>query len=109
MAHTTTLAGYSRLVDRLNRFPQGAPPSETLYSILKMLFSEKEAELVSRLPLRPFTAQAASRVWKMSLGETRKILDELAERNNKREQGAKKQQKVENRRCHCYFVYNRTK
>ena len=37
------------------------------------------------------------------------LLDELAERNNKREQGAKKQQKVENRRCHCYFVYNRTK
>jgi len=80
MAHNITLAGYSRLVDRLNRFPQGAPPSDLLYSILKMLFSEKEAELVSRLPLRPFTVRSASRAWKMSLAETQKILDELADR-----------------------------
>jgi ferredoxin len=45
-----------------------------------MLFSEKEAHLVSLLPLRPFTAKRASRVWKMGLVETRKILDQLASR-----------------------------
>lgn len=32
-------------VDRLNRFPQGAPPSETLYKILEMLVSEREAQI----------------------------------------------------------------
>jgi hypothetical protein len=39
----------------LNRFPQGAPPSETLYQILKILFSEREAGLVAQLPIKPFT------------------------------------------------------
>ena len=36
MAHHTLRSGYAGLVDRLNRFPQGAPPSDLLYSILKM-------------------------------------------------------------------------
>ena len=57
MAHHTVKQGYLDLVDRINRFPQGAPPSELLYRILEMLFSEREAELVSLLPIRPFTAR----------------------------------------------------
>ena len=36
MSHTTLKSGYTELVDRLNRFPHGAPPSETLYKILSM-------------------------------------------------------------------------
>jgi hypothetical protein len=39
MSHTTLKSGYTELVDRLNRFPQGAPPSESLYKILQMLFT----------------------------------------------------------------------
>jgi ferredoxin len=80
MAHHHIQSGYSRLVDRLNRFPQGAPPSDLLFRILKMLFSEKEAELVSLLPIRPFTAEHAGRAWKMGLTDARKVLDELAGR-----------------------------
>ncbi len=80
MAHNTIRSNYSKLADRLNRFPQGAPPSELLFRILKMLFSEKEGELVSLLPVKPFTARKASRIWKMDLTSTRKVLDELAGR-----------------------------
>lgn len=80
MAHHTVKTGYFRLVERLNRFPQGAPPSKVLYQILAMLFSEKEAELVALLPIRPFTPEKASQVWKLNLAETRKILDHLAGR-----------------------------
>jgi len=80
MAHHTLKTSYSDLVDRLNRFPQGAPPSELLNKILKVLFSEKEAQLVSLLPIKPFTAEKASRIWKMDLTTTRKILDTLANR-----------------------------
>jgi len=80
MAHLTTRSAYERLSDRLNRFPQGAPPSELLYKILKMLFSEKEAELVSVLPIRPFTINKAARAWKMNRTAARRILDTLAER-----------------------------
>ena len=80
MAHHTHKSSYSQLVDRLNRFPQGAPPSEILNKILKMLFSEKEAELVSLLPIRPFTVKKASQVWKTNLASAQKTLDELSSR-----------------------------
>ena len=80
MSHTTLRSGYTELVERLNRFPQGAPPSDTLYKILQILFSEREAELVALLPIKPFTAEKASRVWKMDLTKTRKVLDELSSR-----------------------------
>jgi ferredoxin len=80
MAHNTIKPGFSRLVDRLNRYPEGAPPSELLFKILKILFNEKEAELVSLLPIKPFTVKKASRVWQMGLVSAQKILDELAGR-----------------------------
>ncbi len=80
MSHVTLKSGYTELVDRLNRFPQGAPPSETLYKILAVLFSEREAEVVAQLPIKPFTARKAAKILKMDLAETRKVLDELASR-----------------------------
>jgi ferredoxin len=80
MAHTTLKSGYDSLVDRLNRFPQGAPPSKTLYQILSMLFSEREAELVALLPIKPFDAETAARAWKMDLTAARNVLDTLASR-----------------------------
>jgi len=78
MAHHSIKSGYSKLIDRLNRFPQGAPPSKLLNQILKMLFSAKAAELVSLLPIKPFTVEKASRIWKMDLLSTQNVLNELA-------------------------------
>ncbi len=78
MAHHTIKSPYSRLIDRINRYPQGAPPSMLLNKILKMLFTEKAAELVSMLPIKPFTVEKASRIWKMSIPQAQKALDELA-------------------------------
>jgi ferredoxin len=80
MAHAAARSGYRDLVDRLNRFPQGAPPSDLLFRILRILFTEREAELVARLPIRPFTAGTAARVWKMTPDEARPILDALADK-----------------------------
>ena len=80
MAHATPGSAYARFVERLNRFPQGAPSSETLYRILRILVSEKEAEILSVLPIRPFTAAQASRILKLPLARTREVLDELANR-----------------------------
>ena len=80
MAHHTVKSGYVELVDRLNRLPQGAPPSELLYKILEMLYSEKEARLVSLLPIRPFTAEKAGRVWGKDPSTSQKILNELCSR-----------------------------
>jgi len=80
MAHHTLKNSYSALSDRLNKFPQGAPPSKLLFSILQILFNEQEAELVATLPIKPFTAEKASKIWKKDLTETRNILDRLASR-----------------------------
>jgi len=80
MAHRTLKSSYSNLADRLNRYPQGAPPSQLLYEILAILFSEKEAGLVAQLPIKPFNAHKASQIWKLNLTETRKVLEELASR-----------------------------
>ena len=71
MAHLTVKAGYQQLSDRLNRFPLGAPPTELLYRILEMLFSEREAALVSQLPVKPFNAAKAAQLWKTSEVEAR--------------------------------------
>ncbi len=80
MAHLTSRSGYRQLVERLNQFPQGAPPSDLLYRILSLLVSEREAGLVAQLPIRPFTAARAARVWRMPEAEARTILDTLASR-----------------------------
>ena len=80
MAHATSRGAYRQLTERLNRFPQGAPPSELLYRILELLFSEREAGLVAQLPIRPFTAREAARTWGMGLTEARAVLDGLASR-----------------------------
>ncbi len=71
---------YDRMIDRLNRAPQGAPPTEELYRILQILLDEREAELIAQLPIKPFTAQKAGRVWSVSAAEARKTLDTLAGR-----------------------------
>lgn len=80
MAHQTLRSAYDRLSDRLNKFPQGAPPTALLHQILQLLFSEKEADLVALLPIKPFTAAKAAEAWKVGEAEARKTLDNLADR-----------------------------
>ncbi len=78
MAHLAVHSAYRRLTERLNQFPQGAPPSELLTRILMVLFDRREADLVARLPLRPFTARRAAGVWRIPEPEAVRILDRLA-------------------------------
>lgn len=80
MAHHTVKSGYTALTERLNRFPQGAPPSDLLRRILSILFDEREARLVSLLPIKPFTARKAADIWKIPFPEAQKTLDALADR-----------------------------
>lgn len=80
MSHMVGKSAYMKLEERLNRYPQGAPPSKTLYKILSIIFNEKEAELVSQLPIKPFTINTASRIWKLNKINAEKVLDELAGR-----------------------------
>jgi len=78
MSHATLRNGYLALSERLNLFPQGAPPSELLFRILEVLFTRDEAALVALLPIKPFNAAASARVWRKPIAESRKILEGLA-------------------------------
>ncbi len=80
MSHHTAREAYQQLEQRLNRFPQGAPPSETLYQILGVLVSEQEAAFLSALPIRPFTARRAAKALHTTVPEAKKTLDTLAGR-----------------------------
>jgi len=80
MSHHTAKESYRKLSERLNRFPQGAPPTELLFQILEVLFSPEEARLVSLLPIKPFNVNAAARVWKKTEAQAHAVLDNLASR-----------------------------
>ncbi len=80
MAHRTPRSSYQTLTNRLNLYTQGAPPSELLYRILALLFTEKEAELVAGLPVKPFTSEQAAKNWRVSKDEAEKTLQRLASR-----------------------------
>ncbi|MFZ2958021.1 MAG: 4Fe-4S dicluster domain-containing protein [Candidatus Ozemobacteraceae bacterium] len=79
MAHITSKS-YFKLQQRLDKSPQGAPESETLFRILEHLFTEKEAEYVSVVPIFPFRLEKAAQLWKTSLPDTVEILEGLAEK-----------------------------
>lgn len=80
MSHNVVKESYRKLSERLNRFPQGAPPTKLLFQILEVLFTSEEAELVSLLPIKPFNVKAAAHAWKKSEAEARIVLDKLASR-----------------------------
>ncbi|RJQ87521.1 MAG: 4Fe-4S dicluster domain-containing protein [Desulfobacteraceae bacterium] len=80
MSQSTTLAVYKRLGRRLNRFPQRAPSSPLLHQILEILFTPAEAHLAALLPLRPFNAAKAARIWKVPEREACKKLRKMAAR-----------------------------
>jgi ferredoxin len=82
MAHHNTIKknSYADLTRRINLLPQGAVASDLLFKILEILFSEREAGLVSSLPIKPFNAATAARIWKIREPEARTILNDLADK-----------------------------
>lgn len=80
MGHLTTKDAYKSLEERINWFTQGAPPSESLYKILQVLYTEKEAKWVALLPVRPFTLKKAAKIWGTSEAKAEKLLDHLCEK-----------------------------
>jgi ferredoxin len=80
MSHLTLKNSYTSLTDRLNLFPQGAPPSDLLFQILEVLFTRDEAALVALLPIKPFNVASAAKIWKKPAAESQKILEGLAGR-----------------------------
>lgn len=80
MGHLTARDAYKNLEDRINWFTQGAPSSETWYKILQVLYTEKEAKWVAKLPVRPFTLKRAAKIWGTTEANAEKLLDRLCEK-----------------------------
>jgi formate hydrogenlyase subunit 6/NADH:ubiquinone oxidoreductase subunit I len=69
---------YGRLQKRLDRFPIGAPPAAALYEILKRLFTEEEAEVGCRMPMRFAGLEEIARRTGKSPDDLRPILERMA-------------------------------
>lgn len=80
MGHNTSKDAYKNLEERINWFTHGAPPTESLYRILQVLFTEQEAKLVALLPIRPFTAKKAAKIWDTSEGKAEAFLESLCQK-----------------------------
>lgn len=71
---------YGRLQKRLDRFPVGAPPAEALYKILKNLYTEEEAEIGARMPIRFTDLAGISRRTGKSPEALRPVLERMADK-----------------------------
>jgi len=71
---------YGRLQRRLDRFPIGAPPSPALYEILKRLYTEEEAEIACRMPIRFTGIAGIARRTRKSPGALLPVLLRMAEK-----------------------------
>ncbi|AGA68962.1 2-oxoacid:ferredoxin oxidoreductase, delta subunit [Desulfitobacterium dichloroeliminans LMG P-21439] len=80
MGHITSKDAYKNLEERINWFTHGAPPSASLYAILQVLYTETEARRVALLPVRPFTAKQAAKIWSISEGKAEAFLEGLCQK-----------------------------
>jgi ferredoxin len=61
MGHLTANGVYGELRRRLDKYPVGAPDSEQIYEILRLVFSEEEARLAAQMPMMPAGLKEISR------------------------------------------------
>lgn len=81
MAHFRNGQGvYGRLQRRLDRFPIGAPSAPALYEILKRLYTEEEAEIACRLPIRFTDIDGIARRTGKSREALLPVLERMAEK-----------------------------
>jgi Pyruvate/2-oxoacid:ferredoxin oxidoreductase delta subunit len=71
---------YGRLQERLDRFPIGAPPAEALFEILKRLYTEEEAEIACRMPIRFTKLGGIARRTGRSPDTLHPVLERMAEK-----------------------------
>ncbi|MDH3237180.1 MAG: 4Fe-4S dicluster domain-containing protein [Deltaproteobacteria bacterium] len=81
MGHLRSGQGvYGRLQKRLDRFPIGAPSAPALYEILRQLYTEEEAEIASRMPIRFTDIAGIARRTGKSPEALLPLLDRMAEK-----------------------------
>jgi Pyruvate/2-oxoacid:ferredoxin oxidoreductase delta subunit len=74
------LGVYGKLQKRLDKFPIGAPSAKELYEILRILFSEEEAFVASRMPIKFSGIKKISTLTQKSEKELLPLLDRMAKK-----------------------------
>lgn len=77
MGHLT-MYNYRRLQKRMDRSIPGIYDSNTLYELLKILFTDAEAQLCSVMPLTYFSLSDIAKIWNKTAAEAESILNKLA-------------------------------
>lgn len=71
---------YRALAERLSRFPVGVVINDTLMEILKLLYTEKEAEAGSKFPIKPRPLEKIKELTGMEERKLVPLLDAMAEK-----------------------------
>jgi ferredoxin len=80
MGHLSHHKAYTDLQRRIDQLPAGFPDTEEAMDILRLLFSPEEAEMVSKMPLKPLSARRIARRVKRPEGEVTALLERMADR-----------------------------
>jgi NAD-dependent dihydropyrimidine dehydrogenase PreA subunit len=80
MGHLHVAKEYSSLQKRLDKNPIGAPESEALYGILRIMFTEDEAALGAKMPMMLSTARTIARRVNQPADEVEKRLLDMADK-----------------------------
>lgn len=81
MAHLTrTKYIYKMLIKKVDSYPIGYPENDIAYRLISMLYTPEEAEIVSRMPLKPTTLRRLSEIVAIGEEELREKLRIMAEK-----------------------------
>jgi Pyruvate/2-oxoacid:ferredoxin oxidoreductase delta subunit len=71
---------YQALAERLSRFPVGVVINDTLMEILQLLYTEKEAVVGSKFPIKPRPLAEIAELTAMTAEQAGKVLNGMAEK-----------------------------
>ncbi|MDZ7262399.1 MAG: 4Fe-4S dicluster domain-containing protein [candidate division KSB1 bacterium] len=80
MGHLTGKSVYKHLQHRLDRMPVGAPEHKALYEILQIMYTEEEAWVASRMPLRFASLRTIAERTDRAEQELEPLLNRMAEK-----------------------------
>ncbi len=71
---------YQDLIERLNRYPVGAPRTEEMFEILNILYTKEEAAVGAKFPLGPATLAELTQKTGMPEPQLTEILESMAQK-----------------------------
>ena len=80
MAHLTTKDTYRQLGKKIDHLPERVPWNDTLYEILKELYTPAEAQVLVRMPYVLSDFERIARITRFDRAQLRAILDGLCEK-----------------------------